>query len=171
MHKPTLEGLEEYLAGRMSELQAQSFSAHLDGCAECRGMVEGMRMQSGLVRSLKAPGDVAPSPEFYARVMDRIEAQASNSLWSVFLEPFFLRRFMYASLTLMMLFSVAAATMNDGVDLHQAVPVEMAVEVTMPDASSYIGHEDREVVFVNLASFGGGLASAPAVKALPAMED
>ncbi len=170
MHKPTLEGLEAYLAGRMSDLRAQSLSAHLEGCAECRGMVEGMRAQSGLVRTLKAPADVEPSPGFYARVMDRIEAQTANSLWSVFLEPFFLRRFMYASLTLMMLFGVAAATVNNGVDLHQAVPVEMAVEIAMPDASSYIGQEDREVVFVNLASFGDGLASAPAVKTLPTID-
>jgi predicted anti-sigma-YlaC factor YlaD len=171
MHKPTLEGLEEYLAGRMSGARARSFSAHLDGCAECRGMVDGMRLQSGMVRSLKAPADVEPPPGFYARVMERIEAQAACSLWSVFLEPFFLRRFMYASLALMMLFVVGAASVNNGVGLHQVVPVEMAVEITMPDASSYIGEEDREVVFVNLASFAGGISSAPAVKSLPTMED
>jgi len=41
----------------------------------------------------------------------------------------------------------------------------------MPDAGSFVGDAEREVVFVNLASFGSGLQSAPAVRTLPTMED
>jgi hypothetical protein len=103
--------------------------------------------------------------------MERIEAQAAGSLWSFFLEPFVMRRYMYASLALMIIFGVAAATVNNGVDLHQAVPMEMAAEITLPDADSYIGRAERDVVFVNLASFGEGLSGGSAVTALPTLED
>jgi|GEM_PF-590387 len=171
MHKQTLEGLEDYLAGRMDAPPAQALAAHLGVCAGCREMVSGMRAQAGMLGVLKAGTEMDPAPGFYARVMDRIEAQAAGSLWSIFLEPLFMRRFMYASLALMMVFGVAAASVGDGGGLRQALPVEMTAEIAMPDAGSFVGDAEREVVFVNLASFGSGLQSAPAVRTLPTMED
>jgi anti-sigma factor RsiW len=171
MHKPELEGLEEYLAGRTVAPRAQALAAHLETCVECRELVGGMRAQSAMLGVLKAEGEVEPLPGFYARVMERIEAQAAGSLWSFILEPFVVRRFMYASLALMLVFGVAAATVNNGVDLHQVLPMEMAAEITLPDADSYIGRAERDVVLVNLASFGDGLPGGSAVTALPAMED
>lgn len=171
MHKQTMEGLEDYLAGRMAAPPAQILAVHLDGCTECRELVSGMRAQAGQLGILKAAGEVEPVPGFYARVMDRIEAQAAGSLWSIFFEPVFMRRFMYASLALMMVFGVAAATVDKGVDLYQVVPLEMAAEIAMPESPSYIGQAEREVVFVNLASFGSSLPGGTAVSTLPTLED
>src|SRR3954468_21573871 len=60
-----------------------------------------------LLAELKAPEDVGPAPGFYARVMDRIESQRSNSIWSVFLEPIFGRRLALVSGLLMLLLGAA----------------------------------------------------------------
>lgn len=171
MHKPTLEGLEDYLAGRAEAPQVRALAAHLGECGECRELVGGMRAQAGLLGVLKAGREIEPAPGFYARVMDRIETQAAGSLWSAFIEPLFMRRFMYAAAALMVVLGFAAATVNNGAGLMQAMPVEMTAEIAMPDAASFVGDAEREVVFVNLASFGSGLQSAPAVRTLPAMED
>lgn len=171
MHKQVLEGLEDHLAGRAQAPLAQALAAHLGVCAECRELVGGMRKQADMLGVLKAGTELDPAPGFYARVMDRIEAQASLSFWSVFIEPLFMRRFMYAAAALMLVLGFAAATVNDGSGLMQAVPVEMTAEIAMPDAGSFVGEAEREVVFVNLTSFGGGLQSAPAVRSLPTVED
>lgn len=171
MHKQVLEGLEDYLAGRAQAPLAQALAAHLGVCAECRELVGGMRSQAGMLGVLKAGKELDPAPGFYARVMDRIEAQSALSLWSAFLEPLFMRRFMYTAAALMLVLGFAAATVNDGSGLMQAVPVELTAEIAMPDAASFVGEAEREVVFVNLTSFGGGFQSAPAVRTLPALED
>ncbi|BDC47987.1 hypothetical protein F183_A03030 [Bryobacterales bacterium F-183] len=64
-----------------------------------------------LFQALKAPPDLAPRPGFYARVMDRVEAQQKSSIWSVFLEPVFSRRLAFASLAMMLL--MGFALLND----------------------------------------------------------
>lgn len=171
MHKPTLEGLEAYLAGRTADPAAMALSAHLENCAECRSMVGGMRIQADMVRTLKPGQDLDPSPGFYARVMERIEAQAAGSFWAVFLEPFFARRFMYASLALMMVLFGAAAAVNSELDVHATVPMEMVTEVSLPDASVFGGQDERDVVFVNLASFGDSLAGGQALRAFPVVDE
>ena len=167
MHKPTLEGLEQYLAGRMTSSAAEACSRHLDQCVECRRIVAAMQAQCGMVRALRSEAE--PSPGFYARVMDRIEAQAANSFWGAFLEPFFSRGFVYASLALMMVLTLAAVNVGGGSPIHESVPVEMAVETSMPDAVEF-GQPAREVVFVNLASFGDGFGGGAAVTALPTLD-
>lgn len=171
MHKPTLEGLEAYLAGRSADPAAVALLAHIEGCAECRAMVGGMRAQAGMVRALKAEQGVEPAPGFYARVMERIEAQAAGSFWAVFLEPFFARRFMYASLALMMVMFLAAVSVNSELDVHYSVPMEMAAEVSLPDSSVFGGQDGRDVVFVNLASFGESLSGGQALAAFPTVDE
>ena len=171
MHKPTMEGLEAYLAGRTADPAVQALESHIVSCTECRVMVGGMREQAGMVRTLRPGQELDPAPGFYARVMDRIEAQAAGSFWAVFLEPFFARRFMYASLALMMVMFVAAATVNSELDVHSAVPLEMAAEVTLPDSMPAGGQNEREVVFVNLASFGDSLAGGQVIRAFPTVDE
>jgi predicted anti-sigma-YlaC factor YlaD len=166
-----MEGLEAYLAGRTADQAAQALTTHIAGCPECRAMVEAMGEQAGMVRTLKPEQELEPAPGFYARVMERIEAQAAGSFWAVFLEPFFARRFMYASLALMMVMVVAAASVNSETDVHATVPVEMVTEVSLPDSAVFGGQSERDVVLVNLASFGDSLAGGQALRAFPVVDE
>jgi anti-sigma factor RsiW len=166
-----MEGLEAYLAGRSADAAAMALEAHIEACAECRAMVGGMRAQSDMVRVLKPGQEIEPAPGFYARVMERIEAQAAGSFWAVFLEPFFARRFMYASMALMTMMVLAAATVNSEMDVHAAVPMEMVTEISMPDSSVFGEQNGRDVVFVNLASFGESLAGGQALAAFPVVDE
>ena len=59
-----------------------------------------MREQAALLRDLRAPAGAEPRPGFYARVMDRIEAQGPGSIWSLFIESPFGRRLALASMAL-----------------------------------------------------------------------
>jgi len=81
-----------------------------------------------LFEALKAPADIAPRPGFYARVMDRVEAQQKSSIWSVFLEPVFSRRLAVASLAMMLL--MGFVLMNDS-DLEPEFG-EMALDSENP---------------------------------------
>ncbi len=92
MHEPVVDGLEEYLAGNSGGPRLAAIEQHLAGCASCRQAVEAMQKQQQVLRSLRSPREMAPAPGFYARVMDRIEAQRALSIWSIFLQPAFSRR-------------------------------------------------------------------------------
>jgi anti-sigma factor RsiW len=154
MHRPILEGLEEFLSGSGESDRVQRLSQHLAECGECRRLVDGMRSQSAAVRSLRAPEEVEPAPGFYARVIDRIEAQSRNSLWSVFLEPLFAKRLVFASLALFALLASAVWTSDPAIALHEANPVGL-MAVDMPHADGVDPQRDRNVVFVQLATYGG----------------
>jgi hypothetical protein len=66
-----------------------------------------------LMQTLRCPeGDVAPRPGFYAKVMDRIEAQQRSSIWSIFLEPVFSKRLAFASMAMILLLGVALFNAN-----------------------------------------------------------
>jgi anti-sigma factor RsiW len=101
MHDVIRNGLEGYLSRQMGPESLTAFRAHLEGCGTCREAVSAFEQQSALFRSLRVSDEeVAPAAGFYARVMDRIDAQRPISLWSVFLQPLFARRVLYASLAL-----------------------------------------------------------------------
>jgi len=101
MHDVIRNGLEGYLSRRLAPGPLAAFRAHLAECTGCREMVAAFEKQSTLIQSLRVTEeDVAPAPGFYARVMERIDAQRPISLWSVFLQPLFARRVLYASLAL-----------------------------------------------------------------------
>jgi len=101
MHEQIRQGLEDYLGGRMKSEALADYREHLGACPSCRDHVEALRAQSQMLQLLRAPSvDLAPAPGFYARVMERIEAQRPVSLWTVFMEPVFARKVMYATLAL-----------------------------------------------------------------------
>lgn len=101
MHDVIRNGLEAYLGRRLAPESLAEFRAHLAGCVACRDSVSAFERQSELIRCLRvSEEEVAPAPGFYARVMERIDAQRPISLWSVFLQPFFARGVVYASLAL-----------------------------------------------------------------------
>jgi anti-sigma factor RsiW len=101
MHDVIRNGLEGYLSRHLAPEHLAAFRAHLAECAGCRERVAAFEQQSALIQTLRvSEEDVAPAPGFYARVMERIDSQRPISLWSVFLQPLFARRVLYASLAL-----------------------------------------------------------------------
>ena len=104
MHREIENHIEDVLAG--SEPQ------HLSQCEECRTEIRGMREQTALIRELRVPEGFAdePRPGFYARVMERIEAEGPISIWNLFIESAFGRRIAMASLALALLIGVYVVT-------------------------------------------------------------
>ena len=104
MHREIRDHIENVLAGSEPE--------HLAGCEECRSEVQGMQEHTALLRELRAPENFVaePSAGFYARVMERIEAEGPISIWNLFIESAFGRRIAVASMALAILLGVYLVT-------------------------------------------------------------
>ncbi len=124
MHRVIRDHLEEVLAGsgsgavrrEPSEPAGQDFQLHLQQCGECREEIEHMRETASALHQLRA--DVEPRAGFYARVMDRIEAQGPGSIWNVFSESAFGKRLAIASMALAVLFGAYLVTSEQFVQEH-----------------------------------------------------
>jgi anti-sigma factor RsiW len=161
MHKPVEDGLEDYLSGRTASDSRAAFDAHLDECEECRELVGLLREQSELFGSLRAPEEeMSPAPGFYARVMDRIEAQSARSPWSIFIEPLFARRLVYASLAMAALLAFAAIRSPE--EAAEVASVDAAVILgniesgPLVEAADENPRRDRDAVLVKLVTYGSG---------------
>jgi predicted anti-sigma-YlaC factor YlaD len=97
MHSVIEDGLEDFLAGTGGR-ESDRVKAHLKECSQCRVEVEAMKDMSALFTTLRSPEPPVPSPNFYARVVNRIEKEQPVSFWSGFFEPVFGRRLALASL-------------------------------------------------------------------------
>ncbi len=71
-----------------------------------------LEAHSQLLRSLKTPQGAEPRAGFYARVMERIEAQQPFSIWSVFLDRKFGFRLAVASGVLAALLGIYLVTLG-----------------------------------------------------------
>lgn len=156
MHEFIVEGLEAYLAGRLPSDKHEQFTRHLAGCPDCRRQVDAFAEHSLLVRLLRAPEQTDPAPGFYARVMERIESQAVPSLWSVFLEPAFGGRLLTAALCLFVILAGAVWQAPVSVAYEENNPMTVLAAPEMMPASGEDPERDRNTVFVNLATYGGG---------------
>ena len=112
MHRLVRDHIEDIVAG----VEASPVAEHLKACAECQSDVTAMRAQSAALRELRAPNDAEPRPGFYARVMERIEAQGPVSIWNLFIESAFGRRIAVASLALALLLGVYVISSERAVD-------------------------------------------------------
>lgn len=152
MHQPVEQGLESYLAGRPDE----SFLRHMDECVECREAVSVAQLHSEIIQTLRAPADsIEPAAGFYARVMDRIESQRESSIWSVFLEPLFGRRLIYASAVLTMLLGISLFTSprEDQSMAEQILSEQSHPSVTASFDQDDQMQQDRETVLVQLTTY------------------
>src|SRR5579872_3380397 len=115
MHREIRDHIEDVLRGGDT---LQNAREHLAQCEECRSEVQGMQEQTALIRELRAPADFAPDlrPGFYARVMERIEAEGPISIWNLFIESAFGRRIAMASLALALLIGVYVVTSERSAD-------------------------------------------------------
>lgn len=158
MHKPIKDRLEGYLSGMEEPDSVREIERHLESCAQCRTAVDQMRRQSELLQSLRPPNEIEPSAGFYARVLDRIEAQQTPSMWNVFLEPAFGRRLAYISLTLLLILGTLMVTGETQSETIYAEEYPYSPEVIMskdpvsPVVSDDV-ERDRNVVLVNLATY------------------
>jgi len=148
MHQPVRDGIEGYLAGKPEA----GLLSHLQACPECREVVAQLESQAVLIRTLRAPEMVEPPPGFYARVMDRIEAQGGTSIWSVFLEPLFAKRLMYASAMLTLLLGLFLFTSpRDEFSAHSMPEHFLADEA--PATQQVDSEQDRNTVLVQLTTY------------------
>jgi anti-sigma factor RsiW len=152
MHRPIQEGLEDYLSGKAKPEQRETVQLHLSGCAPCRVTVEQMEAQARLFVHLRAPAGMQPAPGFYARVLERIEAQTTFSFWSFFLEPSFGKRLVIASAALFLLLATVAVTSESKQEMA-GNPVEIMAEREYDPTPGIDVQQDRDVVLGNLASW------------------
>jgi|SRR5581483_1158614 len=155
MHRVIRDRLEEVLSQAPGTDLAKQ---HLEECEECRVEVEQMRAQAGLMRTLRAADEVEPRAGFYARVMERIEAEGPISIWNVFSESPFGKRIAVASMALALLIGVYlfnAEQPEPAVASHQVefVPGQLPGEDQPGLVLTGTGAPDRDAVLVNLVTY------------------
>jgi predicted anti-sigma-YlaC factor YlaD len=159
MHRLVRDHIEDAVAG----VEAAPVAQHLKVCEECRNDVMAMRAQSAALRELRAPDDAEPRPGFYARVMERIEAQGPASIWNLFIESAFGRRIAVASLALALLLGVYVISSERATEqpLVAGQPAQPAVVlgedapgrvISQMDQSS-MGQSSDDAVLVNLVTY------------------
>jgi len=108
MHRIIRDHLEDVLTGPGSAPEHPA-GKHLGNCAECRDAVAAMRDQAAMLRQWRPAAGMETAeqrPGFYARVLDRIEAQGPGSVFTAFFDSLFGRRIAMASLALALLLGV-----------------------------------------------------------------
>jgi hypothetical protein len=143
--------LEEYLAGSASAAVKAEMEARLGADARA------LESLSAGIRTLRAPEAPEMAPGFYARVMERIEAQRGAAWYGVF-ESVFARRMAFASFALVVLVG-ALLLSREPAEVPQAfasVPVlvnEDGIAPTLNGGFSDIHQGSPDAVLVNLAAY------------------
>jgi predicted anti-sigma-YlaC factor YlaD len=162
MHPVMRDRLEKALAGTPDE----AVQRHLAECPECSAEFECMRDHAVAMRLLQAPPELEPRAGFYARVMERIEAEGA-SIWDLFFESVFGRRIAIASLALALLFGVylvsaerseagrsegdaVVATSDPVVDVAPAPEIPFQVQSV---GLGWVATPDQDSVLVNLVTY------------------
>lgn len=160
MNRQIEDNLEAYLSGSLSAAGLTDFERALEGSdAALRQTIARMEKQSRLMRSaLRPPEQMDPGAGFYARVMDRIEAQrASSPFWAGLIEPLFFKRLVVASATLMLLLGLTLFTGSVDDNLYAtpphlimaAEPEPMVTVTTVKDGEP----EGRDMVLGDLTTY------------------
>lgn len=153
MHGLIRERLEDHLRPGASRKAPAEFEQHLRVCDECRGELSWMQEQSRMLRGLASEEVYDPAPGFYARVLERIEARQSTSIWNVFLEPAFGRRIVATSLALACLLGgYLAFTEAENTQPVANAATIMAVEEHPPGLGAD-RQRDRDTMLVTLATY------------------
>jgi anti-sigma factor RsiW len=167
MHSKIKHNLEDFLRGEdnlnhSGSGLAAEVQAHLGECAECATELESFREQSQMLRSLRSEpscGGLEPRPGFYARVVERIQAQPV-SIWSVFLERKFGLRLAVSSVAAIALLGtylvISELTSPEIVSAPAAVVQTVASPGSEPgirEDQALRQQQQRDAVLVDLASF------------------
>jgi predicted anti-sigma-YlaC factor YlaD len=164
MHRIIRDHLEQVLAGPGSAPEHPA-GKHLAECEECRDALTGMRAQAAMLRQWRPPmveaAEMEPRPGFYARVLERIEAQTPSSVFTLFFDSLFGRRIAMASLALALLLGVyvisseqmpeaAAVVSNLSPELPQDLP---GVFNDYDQPRLVTSAPDQNAVLVNLVTY------------------
>lgn len=156
MHQPIRDNLEEYLRGSARGLP-QEFHAHLAVCQGCASELRLLEQQSKLLRTLQSQQELEPRAGFYARVLERIEAQQQSSIWSVFLDRKFGLRLAVASAALALLLGGYLVSTEPGTALAlQPAVVLTDTPAALPNDTGLQAdnlQQQRDAVLVDLASY------------------
>jgi hypothetical protein len=114
-----------------------------------------MQVQAELLKSLRAPEEMEPAPGFYARVVQRIEERAKDSMWGAFIYSPFSKRLMYASLTVAVTLGTYLVTQEarDGHLLGGQAVIAQSAHYDAPVTGSE--SEQRDAVLENFAVHQG----------------
>jgi anti-sigma factor RsiW len=149
MHSVVKERLEEYLAGALAPAVQRPIEAHLDACHDCRVEVNRMQEVRQLFSSLRSREKVAPPPDFYIRVLQRVGSrERATGFASMFsLSMAFGRRLVFASLlTLAVLGSYLVSRETD----YNPGP---SIETIMAGDHSSPPPDDRDRMLVTLTAY------------------
>jgi predicted anti-sigma-YlaC factor YlaD len=150
MHGSVRDGLEDLLAAKPSAAGSQGLIGHLSSCAECSAELQTMAEQSKLMQSLRASEEMEPTAGFYARVLQRIEERARESIWAVFIYSPFGKRLAVASFMLAVLLGSYVVT-QESRDGHLGGKMTAQEHFDALVAGSQA--EQRDVVLANFASY------------------
>lgn len=155
MHRSIRDRLENLLAARGNAIREKDASAHLASCLECSSEFSSMQAQAELLKSLRASEEMEPAPGFYARVVQRIEECAKESMWGAFIYTPFARRLMYASLTVAVMLGTYVVTeeARDGHLLGGPSVVAQSAHYDAPVTGDET--EQRDAVLENFAVHEG----------------
>jgi predicted anti-sigma-YlaC factor YlaD len=145
MHLVMRDRLEKALAGTPDDETRR----HLAECPDCSAEFGFMKEHAEALRLLQAPVELEPRAGFYARVMERIEAEGA-SIWDLFFESVFGRRIAIASMALALLFGIYLFSVEHS-DVSVVATADQAVEV-MP---SVVDAPPSPIVPVQAVGLGG----------------
>ena len=155
MHRSIKEHLEDYLRGDGERDLPPDFHSHLSSCRECRDEILKMKSQARMLRLLRPSEETEPAPGFYARVMNKVEAQRTASIWDAFLEPVFARSIVVVCMIMLVLLtSYMVTTEPQGLPTASSPEYIIAVE---PSPHEVVGDNpelDRQAVLLTLATYG-----------------
>jgi anti-sigma factor RsiW len=172
MHRIVRDHLEEVLTG-LGSAPEHPAGKHLTECEECRDAVASMHEQARVLRQWRVTEveNAEPRPGFYARVLERIEAQGPGSVFTLFFDSLFARRMAMASLALALLLGVYVISSEQqaeeiaGVDrlpqaalvsdLPQELPGVFSGGVFSDNAQARLvtGAPDQDAVLMNLVTY------------------
>jgi hypothetical protein len=165
MDREIQNGIEDYLHGHNGKAQPKASRGLMDpgaafegrlnqADAETRREVAEFRQTASMLHQLQTPADVPePAAGFYARVIERIEAErASNSFWSIFLNPQFSRRLLFASATLLVLLAVTFASTDGNPGWFDTAAPQLVESQPLPFMDDIAAENPSEPIEVGLVS-------------------
>jgi|GraSoiStandDraft_5_1057265.scaffolds.fasta_scaffold28268_1 hypothetical protein len=161
MHGSIRERLEQLLAAG-DAAAGLSREQHLSECKECSSELSLMRAQAQMLSTLRPPEEMEPSAGFYARVLQRIEEEGIESIWSAFRYSPFGKRLIYASLSIALLVGtyVVSEEARDGhLSGDSSVASNLPYDSPTEDDAPVFGNqaEQRDAVLVKFVSQRGSL--------------
>ena len=123
-----------------------------------------MRAQAAILQQWRVANremaEVEPRAGFYARVLERIEAQGPGSVWALFFDTLFARRIAMASLALALLLGVYVISSEQMAEPQTASVDGLPQAVVSDDVFSDSGQPrlvtaapDQDAVLVNLVTY------------------